>query len=156
MTVDFVRARLAALQRQIPGVVYVHDRIPASLNSAELPCFVTRVAEARYNMVTLGEQVVSEERLYLMELYVADVQTGAEGQAEDMTIPFVDVVRDFFLAHPQLQISGSNVAVYRAVLESDTGAVVGIRYPAVDSGTPYAGIRFSLRVYELHPIAYLG
>ena len=156
MTVSFVRARLAALQGQIDGVKWVHDRIPASLNDAELPCFVTRVAEARYNTVTFGEQAVSEERLYLMELYVAEAQTGAEGQAEDMAVPFVDVVRDFFLARPQLQLSGSTEVVYRAVLESDTGAVVGIRYPAAEGGKLYAGIRFSLRVYEIHPIAYIG
>lgn len=156
MTVSFTRARLAALQRLIPGVTWVHDRIPASLNNAELPCFVTRVAEARYNTVTLGEQAVSEERLYFMELYVAELQTGAEGQAEDMTIPFVDVVRDFFLARPQLQLDGSTEAVYRAVLESDTGAVVGIRYPNTEGGTPYAGIRFNLRVYDIHPIGYIG
>ena len=152
MTVDFVRTRLAALQRLIPGVVWVHDRVPASINDAELPCFITRVAEARYNQTTLGEQAVSEERLYFMELYVAELETQG---AEDMTVPFVDTVRDFFLARPQLQIDGSTEAVYRAVLESDTGAVVGIEYPT-GSGKRYAGIRFSLRVYEIHRINYLG
>jgi hypothetical protein len=155
MTVDFVRARLAALQRLIPGIATAYDRIPASINNAELPAFVNRAAEARYNMTTLGEQAVSEERLYFMELYVAEIETGAPGQSEDMTVPFVDTVRDFFLARPQLQIDDSTEAVYRAVLESDTGAVVGIEYPQ-GSGKRYAGIRFSLRVYEIHHIAYIG
>lgn len=156
MTVAFVRERLAALQRLIPGITWVHDRIPASINDTELPCFITRVAEARYNQATFGEQAVSEDRLYYLELYVAEAQTGAEGQAEDMTIPFVDVVRDFFLARPQLQLDGSTEAVYRAVLESDTGAVVGIRYPNTEGGKLYAGIRFSLRVSEYHRITYIG
>lgn len=155
MTVDFVRTRLAALQRQIPGILIAHDRIPASLNNAECPQFVNRVADARYNLSTLGEQAVSEERLYFMELYVAELETGAPGQSEDMTVPFVDVVRDFFLARPQLQIDGSTEAVYRAVLESDTGAVIGIEYPS-GSNKRYAGIRFNLRVYEIHRIAYIG
>lgn len=155
MTVDFVRARLAAIERQIPGITWAFDRIPASLNNAELPAFVNRVAEARYNQATFGEQAISEERLYLAELYVAELETGAEGQSEDMTTALIDTVRDFFLARPQLQLDGSTEAVYRAVLESDTGAVVGIEYP-IGSGKRYAGIRFSLRVYELHRINYLG
>jgi hypothetical protein len=155
MTVDFVRTRLAALERQIPGIVTAHDRIPRSLNGAACPQFVNRVAEARYNQATFGEQAISEERLYLAELYVAELETGAEGQSEDMTTVLIDTVRDFFLARPQLQLDGSTEAVYRAVLESDTGAVVGIEYP-IGSGKRYAGIRFNLRVYEIHHIAYKG
>lgn len=155
MTVDFVRQRLAALQRTIPGIAIAHDRTPWSLNSAECPQFINRVGEAIYNRTPLGEQVLSEDRLYLMELYVTELETGAEGQSEDMATALIDTVRDFFLARPQLQLDGSSEAVYRAVLESDTGAVVGIEYP-IGSGKRYAGIRFNLRVSELHHIAYIG
>ena len=156
MTVDFVRARLAVLQRQIPGITWVHDRIPHAISNPELPCFVNRAADALYSPTTLGETATDEGRLYYMELYVTELQTGGEGQAEDMTTPFLDVVRDFFLARPQLQIEGSNEAVYKAVLESDTGPAIGIRYPNTEAGTPYAGIRFSIRIHEIHPIAYIG
>lgn len=155
MTVDFVRARLAALARTIPGVTSAYDRTPASIETDYLPAFLFRVAEARYNLSTFGETAISEERLYYGELYVAELQKGAEAQAEDETTALLDTVRDFWLAHPQLQINGSTEAVYRAVLESDTGAVIGIEYPA-GSGRRYAGIRFNLRIYELHRITYVG
>lgn len=155
MSVNTTRARITALQAIIPGITAAFTEPPRSLATAELPAFITRVGDATYDRSTLGEEILLERRVYRMQLFVAELGLMTEGEAEDLTVPFVDTVRDFFLARPGLQLDSTNdSAVYSAILESDTGAVIGVNYPG-DTTKRYAGIEFVLRVTEYHPINYV-
>ena len=153
-TISEVRTRLAALQTNISGVTKAFTHIPQRIEDHELPCFVNRVGEGQYNVQQLGEAIVVDTRLYNMQLYVTEALSGlSEAAAEEAALAFVDPVTRYFLERPQLQLAGNAEVVYRAVLESDTGVVVGIPYPSGTSKT-YAACQFSLRVFTLRHLSF--
>lgn len=146
MNVETIKARLAEIQGQIPGVRRAYMHGPAALPAGDLPCFVNFTGAATHDWARLGAERDWETRQYLMRLYIREVQSGIDGEAEARCEPFFARVRDAFAARPGLD-GLSNVQI--ATLAGDSGLAV-LSY----AGQEYAGIEFRLQVVMIVPRGY--
>jgi hypothetical protein len=152
MTVDTTRARLAALQAQITGVVTAYPNVPRAVQEVELPAFMTLVGRATYSKQMLGELALVETRIYTQRLIIKTATLGIEGEAEDETTVFFDRVLDFFADRPQLQLDATSSVVYSAQITSDSGVII-LPYPSAGNTVKYfAAIDFPTEVVEIRSI----
>lgn len=153
-----VRGRLATLQASITGVKKAFDYIPQAIEPRELPCFITRVTDLDYDYSRMGENIVIENAVYRMQLYVKQALTGgrSESAPEEAALAFVDPVREFFLKRPGLEITagdGSTAIVYQSRLDS-VAVATSVDYPT-GSTNMYAAVQFTLNVTTIYEINYL-
>lgn len=154
MSIYTVRSRLATLQRAIPGIVTANAQLPkGSINTADLPLFMTFVRDADYNTEALGSDDVLVTRTYLMWLMVKPVAEGESGEGEALVEPYVETVSNYFLSRPTLN---NLIGIVSANLISDTGPK-----RMVWPGTPtnpigvYWGAEFRLDVIETKEREYV-
>lgn len=137
-----IRERLAEIQRTVNGVKRVYEYAPQSLADSDLPAFCTFAGPA--SVTAIGEDFHEETRTWLMRLYVKPVLQGIDGEAEKAVEPFLESVRDTFLAHPLL---GKGVKdsvldwMKRAVWLGDSGVQI-----LSFAGQNYLGVEFRLNV----------
>lgn len=151
MSVVVTRPRLAALNALIVGIEKSFDIVPRVLNTSDLPAAIIRVREASYDYSRQGSGIVQENRIYRLEFYIAEVQQGAEGEAEEATIPFLDRIREFYSPRIGLELAGNDAIVYEARLQGDSGSIDSAPYPQ-NSNSYYSAAVWPLLVSELYQI----
>lgn len=154
MSMSEVRERLAEQFEQISGVNTAHRRVPRTLQRAELPSVVIHASRASYDLRAYGEQIVRDDRIYEAVLYVAETGDGTEGDGEEACEPFIDRVRDYFLARTGMELNGADAFVEDIAIIGD-GGVTTRPYPQGGT-TLYYAIPFQFRVWELHQVNYEG
>lgn len=139
MPVETVVPRLQTILAGITGVTKAYDRLPGTLNAADLPTFLIMPGEATQKIKTAGGWM-EEERVYKLLLYVKPLSLDSFNQAMNDVRPFFRRVQERFVAAWQLDALDS---VMWAHLDSDSGVV-----PMVYGRAEYAGVEFRLRVKE--------
>lgn len=136
MSVQTTRARLAAMYALVTGITKAFPDIPRVVQDAELPAVVIWPGEATYDTDSGGDNDVLETRTYQAFLLVQNLQLGTENQAQIAVDPFIDRIRDYFLARPGLELTGASppqMVVDNATLLRDSGYIVQ-NYGGVDYG----------------------
>lgn len=156
MTVSTVVERLVdmfPLITNTPKPISALPYTPRAIQDAQLPVVLIETGAAQYDIVSYSEEMVAENRVYRLRLYVFKATLGTPGLSEETVRPYIDVIRDYFLARPGLELDTDvppKGIVARAVLQSDTGVVV-LQY-----GEPFVGVEFQLSVTEIKTIGYTG
>lgn len=155
MTVQETTERIATLAGAVEGVKTPFEQIPRIITPAQCPAVVIFPGEANYDLTTLGEQMVKEDRIYRIVLFYAEAAFGTQGQQQIGIEPMFTRIRDYFLARPGLSLpdTPTNV-VYDATMQGDAGFQI-IDYPSgTDKTTSFAAIEFRMEVREVSPILY--
>ena len=139
MPVETVVPRLQTILAGITGVTKAYDRLPGTLNAADLPVFLIVPGEATQTMKT-AKGWMEEERVYNLLLYVKPLRLDSFNRPMNDVRPFFRRVQEKFVGSWQF---GSLESVMFAHLESDSGVV-----PLVYGRAEYAGIEFRIRVKE--------
>ena len=155
MSVQETVTRIATLAGQVEGVKTAFEQIPRIISNAQVPAIVIFPGEATYDVTTLGEQSVLEDRIYRIVLFYAEAAFGTQGQQQIGIEPMFTRIRDYFLARPGLSLSGDNTnVIYDATMQGDAGFQI-VDYPSgTDKTTSFAAIEFRLSCRETARILY--
>lgn len=157
MSVDTTIVRMAAMWRNIPGIVTVFENIPRVIHPAECPCVVIFPGEATYDTDSMGDNDGIEPRTYRPTLFVRPTFMGIEEQGQEEIEPFFALARDYFLARPGLELDGETepgVVVYEARFRGDGGYQV-LPYPTgATELMDFAAIEWRHEVKEWFNITY--
>ena len=147
-TVSEIKARLAEIALTVPGIKRAYANAPQSLPPTDLPIIIP-FAGPVVSPVRISEELYSQVRQFILRLYVKPIQQGYDGEAEKAVEPFLDTVRDTFLAHPAL---GTGVyadlpdGIEEITWQGDNGISV------LPYGGEYLGAEFRLTVASLHQV----
>lgn len=158
MSESATRTRIAHMLGEINGIVTPFVNIPRRLQDAQLPASVVFPGRATHSKTDLGEQLIAENRIYKIVLYINNAEFGAAGQTEIQADPFFDTVIQHFAARPGLELDseGANqtYSVLTTALLGDSGLTVGSYPLAGQGGDEYIQISFDLQVQEIIEIVY--
>jgi hypothetical protein len=148
MNISAIKTRLAEIALTVPGIKRTYANAPQSLPDTDLPIIIPFagpvVAPKR-----ISEELYSQGRQFILRLYVKPIQQGYDGEAEKAVEPFLDTVRDTFLAHPAL-----GTGIYAELIEGveeitwqgDSGVSV------LKFGEEYLGAEFRLTASTMHQV----
>lgn len=149
-----IRERIAAMGETITGIEKTFARPPRVLQNAELPALVVFVGRSTYNLLSHGEQMNMDNRVYDVVLYAASAGDGTEGQSEEECETLMERVKAHYIATPGLELSGSSLSVYDTEMLGDSG-IQYLRYPLnAPNAKAYIGSVFQIRVSDLEEIDY--
>ena len=146
MSADTVLPQLELLQTQIAGINRAFADAPNSITVADAPLFINLPAEGDYDDDVYGDETYQETDTYRMILYVAPRGSGISGEVVNKTRPFLKLVKDFFVARPQL---GGLTGVQKAKVTGH-GGIVALKFGDDD----WVGVEFKLSVIEATPFEY--
>lgn len=136
------------------ALIRANPQAPMSLATTDLPTWVILARNATYPTPPdqSEHRLASETRDFDFVLFVAQSQSGTDGEAELKVEPYVDYCRNWIQSHIQLYVNADQVpGIMRSYLVRDTG-IFTRRYT---SGPElYVGIAFTVRVEGRNIVTY--
>lgn len=149
MNISAIKTRLAEIARTVSGIKRAYTNAPQSLPATDLPIFVPFAGQV-VNPHRISQELYGEGRQFILRLYVKHIQQGYDGEAEKAVEPFLDIVRDTFLAHPALG-TGIYAELLDGIEEITWQGDNGISVLSF-AGENYLGAEFRLTVATLHQV----
>jgi hypothetical protein len=97
--------RIAAIQRTVVGVQKAFDDVPRNLNDGDLPAFVNIFSERPSTNQRFEAGRLRKITVFEMNLYVKKASQGFEFEAQQLTIPFIELVENAFFSRRMLQLN---------------------------------------------------
>jgi hypothetical protein len=147
-----VAERLATHYRSIAGIKLATHLFPRVLLAASLPQVIVFYGPGSIELQ--GSGLALEQRDYRAVLFVEVAQFGGQHQAFNAALPFLERVRDYFLARPQLDVDqGDDVSLNHRFLGDSGITITG--YPAsATEDAQFVAVTFNHRVQRLIGFEY--